>query len=285
MAVTIITDTTSDVPQDIAERLGIRVLPIRIFFGDKEYVEGVNLTKKDFFSMLAECEKLPSTTQITPGELCDYFREYLDRGDEIVCMLISAELSGTHNNAFIAKDMLKDQGGERIHIVDTKNVTFGLGVLVLEAARLLATGNYTAPELCAEMNVLRKKVRLYGIMDTLKYLKLNGRLSGTAAFLGTILNIKPIVVIDDGKVVSIAKTKGYQKGCKFVLAQMKKHPVDLERTIGFASSNSTEMLERIISDITKEYPGISDFARFEVGAVVGAHIGPRSAAVAYFERD
>lgn len=285
MAVKIITDTTSEISMEMAKELDITVLPLRIYFGDTEYIEGVNLTKKEFFKKLSECgDKLPRTAQINPGELCDCFKEHLDSGDEIVCMMISSELSGTHDSAVMAKGMLSGEGGERIHIVDTKNVTYGLGVIVLEAVRLRNTGNYTAAEICAEMNELRKKVRLYGIMDTLKYLKLNGRLSGTAAFIGTVLNIKPIVFIDNGKVVSIAKAKGYRKGCEFVIDQMKKYPFDNSRSIVFASSDSAEVLETVISDITKAYPEITNYAKLDIGAVVGAHIGPRCGGIAYFAK-
>ena len=283
MAIRILTDTTCDISLSKQQELDIRILPIRVIFGDQEYIEGVNLTKQEFFKKLAVCEKLPSTTQITPAELCDYFKEYLDAGDEIICMFISSELSGTHNNVHIAKDMLNGKGGERIHIVDTKAITFSLGVLVLEAVKLRAEG-MSAAALCAEMNELRKKIKLWAVMDTLKYLKMGGRLSGAAAVVGTLLNIKPVITVRDGQVHSLTKGKGYKKAMQLLLQIMKDHPVDFGRSITFGSSDSQEMLDAVIKDIKAVYPDIKNYEALEIGSVVGTHIGPRCAGIAYFEK-
>ncbi len=285
MAIRILTDTTCDIALSRQQELGIKILPIRVIFGDKEYIEGVDMTKQEFFQKLAACEKLPGTAQITPSEFCDYFQEYLEAGDEIVCMLISSELSGTHNNVHIAKNMLIEQGagGERIHIVDTKAVTFSLGLLVLEAVKLRATG-MPAAALCAELNEIRKKIRLWAVVDTLKFLKMGGRLSGAAAVVGTLLNIKPVITVRDGQVHSLTKGKGYRKAMQLLLEIMEKHPIDYGRNITFGASDSPEMLEAAIRDITAVYPEIKQYAALEIGSVVGTHIGPRCAGIAYFEK-
>lgn len=284
MAIRILTDTTCEIPISEQESLGIRILPIRIIFGDKEYIEGVNITKKEFYEKLAVCEKLPGTAQITPGELCDYFKEYLDNGDELVCMFISSELSGTHNNAHAAKESLTGAGGERIHIVDTQAVTFSLGLLVLEAVRLRDSG-MSAAAMCDTLNEIRKKIRLWAVVDTLKYLKLGGRLSGTAAVVGTLLNIKPVITVRDGQVHALSKGKGYKKAVEILLKIMKDYPIDYSRCITFGSSDSPEMLETIINDIRKVYKDIEEYTALDIGAVVGAHIGPRCAGIAYFEKE
>ena len=132
----IITDSTSDLTVQEAEALNVRLIHMRVIFEDGVYTDGVDITKEEFYAKQAEAKVLPKTTQLNPQEYCDAFQPLLENGDEVVAILISSKLSGSFQSACIAKEML--DGGERLHLVDSLNVTIGEGLLVREAVRICA---------------------------------------------------------------------------------------------------------------------------------------------------
>ena len=202
MAVQIITDSTSDLTEQEQRELNVHMLHMRVIFEDGVYTDGVDITKEQFYEKQAQAKILPKTTQVNPQEYCDAFEPLLENGDEVVAIIMSSRLSGTFQSAQIAKDMAK--GGERLHLVDSLNVTIGEGLLVREAVRMRDAGA-TGAQIAAALEELKHRVRFVAFIGTLKYLKMGGRISTSTAVLGTMLGISPVVAIVDGEVKSVGQ--------------------------------------------------------------------------------
>ena len=195
----------------------------------------------------------------------------------MVAILLSSKLSGSFQSAVIAKDMV--EGAERLHLVDSLNVTLGEGLLVREAVRLRDAGKSGA-EIAAAIEALRSRVRFVAFVGTLKYLKMGGRISASTAALGTMLNISPVVAVVDGEVKSVGKVRGSQKIMAYTLDFAKEYPVDTRHCVVFGHSRCQKTMEAYRDKVTAAL-GIRDCAWDELGAVIGTHAGPGCYGLAY----
>ncbi len=281
MAVQIITDSSADLSVLEQKEFDVEVLPLKIIFDMDEYLSGVTLSSAEFYDKLAVAAKIPTTSQPTIPEMTDAFEKHLNNGDEVVCVFISGRMSGTVQNAMVTRQQLEAE--DRVHIVDSETVTFALGALVLEAVRLRDKG-LPAKEIAGELDILKTKSRLYAMVDTLKYLQMGGRISGTQAIVGGILGIKPIITITDGLVENIGKERGKHKAFETVLKKARAAGIDHTRTKYVAHSNSPEMLAAFKDYAIENAPDINieGFARCDIGSTVGVHIGPGAVGVAFF---
>ena len=277
MAVQIITDSTSDLTEQEQRELNVHMLHMRVIFEDGVYTDGVDITKEQFYEKQAQAKILPKTTQVNPQEYCDAFEPLLDGGDEVVAIIMSSRLSGTFQSAQIAKDMAK--GGERLHLVDSLNVTIGEGLLVREAVRMRDAGA-TGAQIAAALEELKHRVRFVAFIGTLKYLKMGGRISTSTAVLGTMLGISPVVAIVDGEVKSVGQVRGKQKILSYTLDFFREYPVDSRHCVVFGHSRCLETMEGY-RDKCVQALGIRDYAWDELGAVIGTHSGPGCYGVAY----
>lgn len=274
----LITDSTSDLSPALAAELGVRVLPLTVHFGEESFRDGVDISNAGFYEKLRAAEALPTTAQINPETFVDVFQEVLDRGNQAVGIFISSAMSGTCQSAAIARDML-DSGD--IFVVDSQTVTFSLGLLVAEAARLRDEGLSPA-QLAEELNALREKLRLYAVVDTLKYLKMGGRISTATALVGGVLGISPIITIANGLVESVGKARGRKAGIQWVKNRVSEEKIDLSRSVSFGHSDCPEALEAVagvFDELTARVPAVY---RSDIGAVVGTHVGPGAAGISYF---
>ena len=277
MAVQIITDSTSDLTEQEQRELNVHMLHMRVIFEDGVYTDGVDITKEQFYEKQAQAKILPKTTQVNPQEYCDAFEPLLENGDEVVAIIMSSRLSGTFQSAQIAKDMAK--GGERIHLVDSLNVTIGEGLLVREAVRMRDAGA-TGAQIAAALEELKHRVRFVAFIGTLKYLKMGGRISTSTAVLGTMLGISPVVAIVDGEVKSVGQVRGKQKILSYTLDFFREYPVDSRHCVVFGHSRCLETMETY-RDKCVQALGIWDYAWDELGTVIGTHSGPGCYGVAY----
>ena len=273
----IVTDSTSDLTTQEAEAFGVRLIHMRVIFEDGAYVDGVDMTKEQFYAKQAEAKVLPKTTQLNPQEYCDAFAPLLENGDEVVAILLSSRLSGSYQSACIAREMLP--GGERLHLVDSLNVTLGEGLLVREAVRLRAAGR-SAEEIAAGIEALRGRVRFIAFVGTLKYLKMGGRISASTAAIGTMLHITPVVAVVDGAVKVVGKLRGSQKILSYTLDFAREYPVDTRHCVVFGHSRCLDTMEGY-RDRVAEALGIRDHTWDELGAVIGTHAGPGCYGLAY----
>ncbi|MBE6050742.1 MAG: DegV family protein [Clostridium sp.] len=280
MGIRIICDSASDITREVAKELNIKVLPIKTIFGEDEYLDGVNLSHKEFFEKLEESDNLPTTSQITPYDYEEAFKEAVESGDTVVCITMSSKLSGCNQSANIAAaDYL-----ENVFVVDSENVCIGEQILVKLAVNLRDEGK-TASEIAEILDKEKKNIRLIAILDTLEYLKKGGRISSTAAFAGTLLGIKPLVAVEDGTVVSVGKARGLKSGNNTINKLIEKEGgIDSNKPSMLAYSGlSDEMLKKYIDgskDIYEYVPSITT-----IGCAIGTHAGPGAIAVAFFKNN
>lgn len=274
----IITDSTCDMDKETATALSVTILPLHVFFGEEEYIDGVTMSHRQFFDKLATVDTPPTTTQINPDTFATAYKEVLQSPeDEIVCIPVSSKLSGTYQSAVIAAELVDKS---RIHVVDSLNVTFGLALLVQEAARLRDAG-LTGAEIASTVSGLTGKVRLYAVLDTLKYLKMGGRISSATALMGGLMGILPIVAVQNGLVESVGKVRGQKAALPFLRKLTEKDTIDPNSPIAFGHSDAPQALEQI-----KTY--FSDLAQGhtvqygDIGCVVGTYAGPGASGLAYF---
>lgn len=273
MSVKIITDSTCDLTPKEANRLGIAMISIKLKFGDKVYTDKVDITNEEFYRLLAQSEEIPTTTLINPQEFLDEFEKYPD--DDIIVMPIAEGLSGTYNSALLAKDM---SGRSNIYVLETGSTCIGLGLLVKQAAAMKESG-LSAEEIYDKLQSLVKRLRVVAVVDTLKYLVKNGRLSGFSGTIGTILNIKPIITVKDGEVNSIAKCRGLSEAYKKINEIITEcYPMDREQSYIFAHGCKLDAL----ADFKKVVN--LDGENYVLGSVVGCHAGPGTIGIAYFEK-
>jgi len=276
--VRIITDSTCDLDPAFAAEREIQVLPLNVSFGEEQFLDGVTLQKDEFFARL-EQGVLPKTSQITPGAFQTAFQQALEAGDEVLYVGLSGELSGTAQSARVAKALL--DGDERIHLIDSRTVTGGLGHLVTIAANLRDAG-LSAAELEAKLLGFLPRMRFYAVVDTLKYLKLGGRISGAAAVVGGVMGIRPILTVEDGKVVSAGKVRSLEAGRRWHLGKLEEHPPAREFGVSFAYSRDREPMEVFRSEVLARDPKLRTL-ECSIGSVVGTYAGPGAFGVMYLE--
>lgn len=277
MSVHIVTDSTSDLSPREREELNVTVVPLRVIFEDGIYQDGVDITPAAFYDKQRTVKVLPKTTQVNPSEFCYVFERLLADGGEMVGIFISSKLSGTYQSAVIAREMTI--GGGRVHLVDSRNATVGLGILVREAARLRDAGK-SAQEITAAVEALVPRVRFIAFVQTLKYLKMGGRISASTAVIGTMLNLSPIVAVVNGEVKSVGRVKGRQKILEYTLDFVGKYPIDTRYPVGFAQSCAADTAAAYREKCEKAFH-LADCFTDELGAVIGTHAGPGCYGIAY----
>lgn len=278
MAIKIIVDSTSDIPADLIEKHGIEVVPLTVNFEDKCYLDKIEITSQEFFEKLAEAEKLPTTSQASPGIFVEVFEKALANGNEILGIFISTKFSGTCESARMAKDII---GSDKIHIIDSQTACLGACLLTLEAVKLVNKGlNIT--EIVEKLEEMKSKVSIYAGVDTLKYLEKGGRLSKGAATVGTLLNIKPILRVKNSSIESIDKVRGKNKILKW-LEDFVESNVNIEnRTVAIYHSVNEELALSLKNSLEEKYNEKEIFIG-EIGSVIGTHVGPNAIAIGYIE--
>ena len=280
MGVKIICDSASEITRQQAEEWDVIVLPLKTIWEGTEYQDGVTMGAKEFYEKLIETDELPTTSQVTPYEFEEAFRKVLEQQDTAVCLTISSKLSGTYQSALIANEEVDHQ----IELVDTMNVTLGENILVKRAVQLRDEGK-TAKEIAAIIKAEREKVKVIALLDTLEYLKKGGRVSATAAFAGSVLNIKPVVGIVDGVVEVLGKARGSKNGNnKLIELIQDSGGVDFNRpcVLGYSGLND-DLLQKYLKDSEHLYQGrIESIPIVTIGSTIGTHAGPGAIGVAFF---
>lgn len=276
MAVRIITDSTSDITPEQQKEFGVTVVPLLVRFGQEEFVDGVTLTNEDFYERLRHCDTLPTTAQVTPDRFTEVFAS-IPPEDEIVGIFLSSDMSGTYQSACIARDLI---GRKNIFLVDSRNVTFALGILVLEAARLRDVGA-NGEAIKREVEALIERLRFFAVVDMLKYLKMGGRLSSSSALLGTMLRIKPIITCRGGLVDVVEKRQGRRAALEAIAEKTRLERPNPNHLVVFGDSVAPELTEMLKAMTAGLYdPQLS--RTMPLGSVVGTHAGPGCAGIAYF---
>ncbi|MDO5292076.1 MAG: DegV family protein [bacterium] len=280
MSIRIICDSASDIAAEKARDWKVTVLPIKTIFGDQEYLDGVTMSHKEFYEKLIETDELPKTSQISPFDYEEAFKEVVEAGDTAICITLSSKLSGCYQSAHIAAQEFKDQ----IMIVDSENVCIGEQLLVELAVQLREEGK-TAGEIVSILNQEKKNIRLIALLDTLEYLKKGGRISATAAFAGTLLSIKPVITITEGEIAMLGKARGSKNGSNMLIRLVEEEGgINLNKPINVAYSGlSDDCLQKYLQDSKKLYEGKEGSLPIcTIGSTIGTHVGPGAIAAAFF---
>lgn len=279
MCVRIIVDSSTDVSEKYREK--IQFVPLTVRFGDKEYLDGVELSKHQFYEMLVESDVLPTTSQATPAAFADCFEAIASAGDSAVVITLSSKLSGTYQSAVLATEDYPN-----IYVVDSQSVAIGTGVLAQYAVELAQQG-MGAEEIAQVLTHQREKVCVVALLDTLEYLKKGGRISKTVAFAGGVLNIKPVVTIQDGAVALIGKARGSRNGNNLLVEKIREAGgVDFERPVllGYTGLSSA-LLEKYVDDSKALWADhVDKLDGCLLCSVIGTHAGPGAVAVAFFRK-
>ena len=281
MKIKIITDSMGDIPQKIADGLNIRIVPLSVNFGDKTYIDGIDISSKRFFEMLAVSSVMPTTSQVTPATFHQVFEEELKNFDKIIVINGSSKLSGTYNSATMAA---QEFDGDEIVVIDSTLITFAQGYLVIKAAKMVKKG-IDFEEIIKEVEFSKQRIRCLFAVDTLKYLLKGGRLSKMQAVAGSILNVKPILTIINGELKTIEKVRGMKKALAFIEDFPESRGVKLEgKVIGINHASSKDAANKLEKDMKTRYK-VKEVLRAEVGSVIGTHSGPGCVAMYFEEND
>ena len=279
MCVRIIVDSSTDVSEKYREK--IQFVPLTVRFGDKEYLDGVEISKHQFYEMLVESDALPTTSQATPAAFAEYLESVASAGDSAVVITLSSKLSGTYQSAVLAAEDYPN-----IYVVDSQSVAIGTGVLAQYAVELAQQG-MGAEEIAQVLTHQREKVCVVALLDTLEYLKKGGRISKTVAFAGGVLNIKPVVTVQDGAVALIGKARGSRNGNNLLVEKIREAGgVDFERPVllGYTGLSSA-LLEKYVDDSKALWADhVDKLDGCLLCSVIGTHAGPGAVAVAFFRK-
>lgn len=273
----IITDSTSDLSKDIVEKYNIEVLPLIVNFGEESYYDGVDMTFDKLIAKIKEGVEFPTTSQINPQRFYDCFKENIEDGYKIIYIGIGSKFSGTYQSSCIARDMLSS---EDIVIIDSENVTSGLGILVIYAGKLMEQG-MNLKEIEKEILECIPKVDNMLAFNSLEHLIKGGRLSKTAGFIGNVLSIKPMLAIRDGEIGVIDKVRGTKKAIKAVTDYLEDKKVKQGTPVILLEAPGGDMKKVVLKKLQEK-----DFEVIEqkVGCVVGTHSGPDAVGV-FFIKD
>ena len=269
--VAIVIDSASDMPPEVAAKQGIIIVPLEVSFGEDRYRALLELTTDQFwerFLALPPDAPIPTTAAASPGEFKAAFEGAFDRGaDSIVCITISADLSGTHKSAVIGAGMLEER---EIHVIDSRSASMGFGMLAQVAAELAAEG-VSAQEIARVVEERKADVDLYVTLDTLEYLKRGGRISGASAAVGNLLSIKPIITVVDGLVKKVDQVRSRSKARERTLELLVQRPLERATIL-----HTTQADVEAFRDEFQQRSGLDEsrIQTMTVGPSVGPHLGP-----------
>jgi DegV family protein with EDD domain len=268
MKVQVVTDSTSDIPLELADRLGIRIVPIYVRFGDKTYRDGVDIGNDEFYSMLASSPVHPATSQPNPEDFAAVYKDYCETADGIVSIHVSSKISGTYNSAMMAKKMLESRCP--IEVIDSHFNSGGLGIVVMAAARLAQSGAGLA-EVVHEAHKAISEVRMFGVFETMKYLARSGRVNKTIVRASSILHVMPLLTFHDGEIVRAGLVRAISRGIDKIYHFVNGHGPVSELVIvhSKAPDRAHQLKQRLGKLVSEEKISIA-----ELGASLGVHGGP-----------
>jgi DegV family protein with EDD domain len=275
--IAVVTDSTCDLPQELIKKYNIFVIPLYVRFGDEVYKEGIDISLEEFYTKLKSSNIHPSTSQPSPQDFITMYQRLDQEYDYIFSIHISSNLSGTVQSANTAKNELKL---DKIEIIDSLQTSIPLGMIVIEVAKFCEQER-SKEKLIKFISNLIYNIRVIFTVDTLEYLQKGGRIGKAQALLGSILDIKPILGIEEGGVVPLAKVRGRKKMYHKVIEMIKEDIGDKKINIGIVHANSQDLGLKL-KDLMYEHFQIQQCIFSQIGAVIGTHTGPGTLGVGYY---
>ena len=268
----IFSDSTCDLSKDLLKKYNIGILPLHVLLGDNEYIDGVNITPDEIYAWADENQTTPKTSAPAVNDIVDVFKPVIDAGDEIICFSVSQSMSSSYSVMNLAASELEAE--DRIYVIDSANLSTGVGLLVIEAAEKAAKG-LSATEIVSYIEELKPNVRASFVVDTLTYLHRGGRCSAVAALAGSVLKLHPKIVVENGKMDATKKYRGkigfsifsYVKDMNDELLKAKRNRVFITHS-GCDESIITE-----VKTYLKELGHFDEILVTRAGAVISSHCG------------
>ncbi|MFW6264875.1 MAG: DegV family protein [Bacillota bacterium] len=281
MAVKILTDSAADLPKDLVEKYSIDVVPLLVTIGEETYLDGETITPEELFDGMRE-GKVYKTAQAPIGAFIEKFKEF-EEDTELIYIGFSSELSGTYQGAVMAKDqIIAEKPDMKIDLIDTKCASMGFGLVVYQAAKLAKEGK-SREEILEAIDFYKKHMVHIFTVDDLEYLYRGGRVSKTSAFVAGLLNIKPILHVDDGKLIPLEKKKGRKKVLRRMIELMEERGVELDKqTVAISHGDDLDTAEQV-KDMIEDKFGTEEFIITSIGGAVGAHAGPGTIAIFFLD--
>ena len=275
MSIRIVTDSSCDLPQALADDLGIRIVPLSVRFGDTEYIDRTTITSDEFWSKCAASAVLPETAAPPPGEFERAYRELTAEGaTAVVVITLSSALSATMQSAELAAKSVA--GDITVKVIDSRNASMGLGLTVLECARRAREGA-SLEEITALAAGLIPRTRVFAALDTLENLKKGGRIGGAKALVATALSIKPLIEIKDGLVAEAGRQRTRSKALAHLVEVVRENSASIE-SLGVLHAKCSD-IDAFVDMVRGVYGG--DITVADIGAVIGTHAGQGTIGVAF----
>lgn len=271
----IVTDSTSDLPEDLTEMYGITVVPLSVCFGDETYLDGVDITSKEFYAKLKNTPKIPVTSQPSPEQ---FIKTYQNIDRDIISLHISSKISGTFNSALMGKKNLKRNN---IVIIDSSLASSSLGLLVLESAKIIKEGK-DLEEVVNIIEQLKTKIKTIFTLDTLEYLQKGGRIGKTKELMANLLNIKPILTMKEGVIVPLGKVRRKDRVIPEIIKIMRQEIKSLDEIrVIIAHADCSEEANILKSKVEEGFK-CQEIIMSKIGAVIGTHVGPGALGISYY---
>lgn len=268
MAVRVVTDSTSDLPPALAKELGVSVVPLSVIFGDEVLKEGVEISHDLFYDRLIRGKILPSTSAPSVGDFLEVYEPLLMETDEIISIHLSSKLSATYNNACQAAAQLAERGG-RVEVIDSQSLSFGLTFMASAASRA-ARGGASMEDIRDMVERMIPRVRILILLDTLEYVRRGGRIGRARAMLGSVLRVKPILVIRDGEVYPGERVRTKKAALERTFQTVTSYRA---KEIGIGYSTNPQEAQEMKRMLELALPGVA-ISIVRLGPVLGVHGGP-----------
>jgi len=270
--------SSSGLEPDDAQRYGITIVPLRVNFGDETLRDGVDISKEVFLQRLAASKVFPTTSQPPAGDFLELYRQFRAGGHDVLCVVLSNKLSGTWLSANTAKQQL---GDEHVAVFDTLNVAAGEAIQLIEAARLAQAGK-SVDEIVKRLDAMCDQVRLYFVLDTLEYLAKGGRVGNAQAFIGTVLQMKPILEIKNGLVEGAERVRTRSKAharLRTIVDEAMRGKTKAQMSVVYTGIK--DMALEFADELKRKYH-LAECPIYLISPAVSAHAGPGALGIAFF---
>lgn len=275
----IVTDSTANLPNKLVAEHGITVVPLKVLFGEDTYREGIDLSNAQFYRMLREAKRLPTTTQPSAGEFREIYARLADQGHSIISLHLSSKLSGTISSAEAARQMLPDAD---ITVVDTPWISLALGMMAVEAAKAVSAG-WNREEILELIQNMSARMNILFVVDTLEYLQKGGRIGGAQALMGALLQIKPILYLHAGRIEPLDKVRTKRAAIQRLIDlagdRLGPNPV---AHVAVLHANTPNEGHALMESVRERFKPVESYLA-ELGPVIGAHVGPGTVGLAFYD--
>lgn len=280
MSIKFVVDSASDFSYEEAKNLGITFLPLTVTINHKEYKDGIDITNEEFYKLLESNETLPKTSQVTPYQFEEAFKDIIDNGDTAIAITISSKVSGTYSSAHLAAENFPGKA----FVIDSLSGSIGEKILLLHGLEL-AKSIDNAEDIVKELNSKREKIAVYYLLDTLEYLQKGGRISKISSLAGALLSVKPIFTLEGGEVKLAGKARGFKKGhnmLKDLVSERGNVDTSKPSMLSYSGGNR-DVLNKYLDKYREILKiDVDQLPVTQLGSTIGTHLGPNAIGIAFF---